>query len=376
MSKVNIPICEPNIGEDEIQNVLHCLRTTQISGWAGEYITEFEEKFSAYCGAKYGIATSNCGTATILALESLGIGNGDEVITATFTFAAPVFAIIHSGAKPVVVDCESKTWNMDPSKIEEKITKRTKAIMPVHIYGHPVDMNPILALAQKYNLYVIEDAAEAHGAEYQSRKVGCLGTAGCFSFYINKIITTGEGGMLITNDERLAEKARLLKNYATSKERRFFHHHVGLNYRLPNIQAAIGVAQLAKIDGFIERKRHIANSYRSSLKDISGITLPVEMPWAKSVFWVYAILIEDEFGLSRDEVMQKLTERGIETRTFFIPMNQQPFFQKMGLSEKAGCPVAEEMSKKGLYLPNGVGLTEAQISQVCNAIKEIWGRWL
>ena len=319
-----IPVCEPNIGEEELQNAIQCLRTSQISGWAGKYIDEFEQKFSAYCGAKHGIATTNCGIATLLALESLGIGKGDEVITSTFTFAAPIFAIIRSGAKPVVVDCEAKTWNMDTDKIEGKITKRTKAILPVHIYGHPVDMNPILELARKYALYVIEDAAEAHGAEYYGRKVGCLGTAGCFSFYINKIITTGEGGMLITNNDSLAEKARLLKNYAPSRERRFLHYYNGFNFRMPNIQAAIGVAQLAKIDKFIAKKRHIASLYSSNLKDVSGVTLPLEMPWAKNVYWVYPLLIEDEFGLSRDQVMQKLTERGIETRTFFVPMNQEP----------------------------------------------------
>lgn len=366
-----IPVCEPDIGEEELENVVRCLRAGQISGWAGEYIDEFEQKFSAYCGAKHGIAVNNCGIATLLALESLDIGKGDEVITSTFTFAAPTFAIIHTGATPVVVDSEAETWNIDPSKIEEKVTERTKAILPIHIYGHPVDMNPILDLAQKYGLYVIEDAAEVHGAEYYGKKVGCLGTAGCFSFYINKIITTGEGGMLITNDDGLAERARLLKNYATAKERRFLHYYVGFNYRMTNIQAAIGVAQFAKIDKFIKRKRHIASSYSSQLRDVGGITLPSEMPWAKNVYWVYGILIEDEFGLSRDEVMQELAERGIETRTFFIPMHQEPFFQKLGLFRGGSYPVAEEISRKGLYLPNGVALTEEQIEYICQAIKNI-----
>ena len=370
--KATIPVCEPNIGEDELESVIRCIRSGRISGSAGgEYIEQFEEGFSVYCGTRHGITTTNGSTALILTLESLGIGVGDEVIAPTFTFAATVFAIIQAGAKPVVVDSEPETWNINPAQIEAKITKKTKAIMPVHIYGHPVDMNPILNLAQNYGLRVIEDAAEAHGAEYYGQKVGSLGIAGCFSFHATKIITTGEGGMIVTNDDDLAERARLLRNYATSKERYYLHHYVGSNHRMTNMQAAIGVAQLVKIDRFIERKRQIASLYSSCLKDVSGITLPAEMPWAKNVFWVYGILIEDAFGISRDQVMQELTERGIETRNFFIPIHQQPFFRRKGLFEGKGCPVAEEISRKGLYLPSGVGLTDEQIRYVCDSIKDI-----
>ena len=366
-----IPVCEPELGKEELKNVIDCIKTKMISGSAGKYIEEFEEKFSKYCEAKYGVATTSGTTALHLAIESLGIRNGDEVITPTFTNAATAFAIIYSGAKPVLVDCEPKTWNIDINQIEEKITNNTKAILPVHIYGHPCDMDPISNIAEDRNLFIIEDAAEAHGAEYKGKKVGGLGDIGCFSFYANKIITTGEGGMIVTNDKEVAEKAKLLRNLAFSKERRFLHDYLGFNYRMTNIQAAIGLAQLAKINKFIRKKRYIANTYNFLLKNVSGITLPPEMPWAKNVFWMYSILVEDEFGISRDELMKKLEKKGIETRTFFIPMNQQPVFQKMGLFKGEGYPVAESLSEKGLYLPSGSGLKKEQIKFICGSIKDI-----
>ena len=366
-----IPVCEPELGKEELKNVIDCIKTKMISGSAGKYILEFEEKFSKYCDAKYGVGTTSGTTALHLAIESLGIGDEDEVIVPTFTNAATAFAIIYGGGKPVLVDSEPKTWNIDTNQIEEKITKNTKAILPVHIYGHPCDMDPISNIAEDHNLFIIEDAAEAHGAEYKGKKVGGLGDIGCFSFYANKIITTGEGGMVVTNDEEIAEKAKLLRNLAFSKERRFLHNYLGFNYRMTNIQAAIGLAQLAKIDEFIRRKRSIANTYNLLLKNVSGITLPPEMPWAKNVFWMYSILIEDDFGINRDELMKKLEKKGIETRTFFIPMNQQPVFQKMGLFKGERYPVAESLSRKGLYLPSGSGLKKKQIKFVCDSIKDV-----
>jgi len=342
-----------------------------ISGTSGGYITEFEQRFSAYCGKQYGIATTSGTTALHLAVASLELGSGDEVIVPAFTNIATVFAIVYSGATPVLVDSEAETWNIDVTKIEEKITKNTKAILPVHIYGHPCDMDPITKIAQKYNLYVIEDAAEAHGAEYKGKKAGGMGDIGCFSFYANKIITTGEGGMIVTDSAEIAERAKLLKNLAFSEERRFLHHYLGFNYRMSNIQAAIGVAQLGKINTFIDKKRHLASLYNSLLKDVPGISLPAEKSWAKNVYWMYCILVKDEFSMSRDKLMTRLIEKGIETRTMFIPMNQQPVFHKRGLFKKLKCPIAEELGRKGLYLPSGVGLSDEQIERICDIIRSL-----
>lgn len=364
-----IPVCEPFIGEKESEHVLDCLKTNWISS-KGKYIEEFEQRFASYCGCKYGISTTSGTTALHLALASLGIGSGDEVIVPTFTMISTVFAIVYTGAKPILVDAEPETWNMDVTKIEEKISLRTKVIMPVHIYGHPCNMDPIMEIASKYNLYVIEDAAEAHGAEYKGKRTGGIGHIGCFSFYANKIITTGEGGMVVTNNEEIASKARALKDLAHSEGRRFLHTDIAFNYRMTNIHAAIGLAQFERIDELVERRRTHAYLYNSLLKDTEGVKLPPEKEWAKNVYWMYSILIENGFGMGRDELMQRLKEKGIETRTFFIPIHQQPAFQKIGLFEGEVYPVAEELSGKGLYLPSGSGLTEKEISQVCEAVRE------
>lgn len=364
---MKIPVFEPELGEEELANVADCVKTGWISGYSGKYIDEFEEKFSSYCGCKYGITTTNCVTALQLVLESLEIGKGDEVIVPTFTMMATVAAIVRVGAKPVLVDSEPITWNIATEQIKENVTNRTRVIMPVHIYGHPCEMSPILELALKHGLFVIEDAAESHGAEYKGKRTGGLGDAGCFSFYINKIITTGEGGMITTNNKRLAERAKLLKSYATIPASRFLHEYIGFNYRMTNIQAAVGVGQMSKIDRFVERKREIARQYSNRLKSIKGIALPVEMPWAKNVYWVYGICVAES---RRDELRMRLSEKGVETRTFFTPMHMQPCFRKIGLFVNDEYPVAEQLSREGLYLPNSVNLTEEQIEYICNIIKE------
>ena len=367
-----IPVCEPLIGDKELKNVVDCIKTNWISS-KGKYIGEFEEKFSSYCGTRYGITTTSGTTALHLAIQSLDIGKGSEVIVPSFTMISSVFAIMYGGAKPVLADSEPETWNIDPDKIEEKITKNTKAILPVHIYGHPCDMGPILDIADDYGLYVIEDAAEAHGAEYKGKKAGSMGDIGCFSFYANKIITTGEGGMIVTNDGELAEKARLLKNLAFSKEKRFLHTNLGFNYRMTNIQAAIGVAQLERVDELVEARRKNASRYNKLLKDVQGITLPVEKKWAKNVYWMYSILVEDEFAISRDELMEELEENGIETRRFFIPIHQQPMFKEWRLFEDGTFPVAEKLSEKGLYLPSGSGLKKDEIEYVVETLASLGG---
>jgi len=364
-----INVCEPTLAGKELEYVIDCIKTNWISS-AGKYIEQFEKQFAAYCNTKHGIAVSNGLAALHLALAACGIGKGDEVIIPDFTIISNSFAITYLGAKPVLVDVDPKTWCIDVKKIEEKITKNTKAIMPVHMYGHPCDMDPIMEIAKKHNLLVIEDAAEVHGAEYKGRKVGCFGDAGCFSFFANKIITTGEGGMVITNNDKIAEKARIMRNVSHSPKKRYLHEMIGFNYRLTNLQAAIGVAQLENIEKYVDARRNHAKLYNSLLKNVKGITLPAEEKWAKNVYWMYSILIQDDFGMARDELQKKLREKGIDTRTFFIPTHAQPVFEGMDFT-KGSYPVSDEISRKGLYLPSSSSLTEEQIRFICDTIKAI-----
>ena len=365
-----IPVCAPTLGRKEREYVMDCLHTNWISS-SGKYLNDFEQAFSEYCGVQYGIATTNGTTALHLALAALEIKDGDEVIMPTFTIASTAFAAIYCGAKPVFVDSQPDTGNIDPEKIEEKITKKTKAIMPVHIYGHPCEMSDIINLAKKNKLSVIEDAAEAHGAEYYGKKVGGIGSAGCFSFYGNKIITCGEGGMVVTNNKKIAARCRRLKNLAFLESKRFWHLELGFNHRMTNMQAALGLAQFEQIEGLIAKRRKNAQIYNSLLADVPGIRLPVEYPYARNVYWMYAILIEKEFGMTREKLMPCLKERGIETRTFFIPMHQQPVLKKMGVVEQERFPVAEKISREGLYLPSGSGLKKSEIEYICDSIRKI-----
>jgi perosamine synthetase len=361
-----IPVCAPKIDERDVELVAECVRSTWISG-TSEYVTEFEEKFAQYCNCKYGVATNSGTTALHLALATLNIKKGDEVIIPTFTMIATANAVTYTGAKPVLIDSEPNTWNIDASKIEKKITRRTKAIMPIHTYGHPADMDPILELAEKHGLYVVEDAAEAHGAEYKGKKTGSLGNLGCFSFYANKIITTGEGGAIVTNDEDLAEKARWLRAHAFGRYgKHFYHEALGFGYRMSGLQAALGLAQLKCIDEFVLIRRNNAKLYNSLLSELGDkITLPPEAPWAKNVYWMYSILIE-EISISRDQLLKKLELEGIETRTFFHAIHAQPIYAKKYEGEKF--PVADEISKKGMNLPSGNNLTKDEINQVCDCI--------
>jgi perosamine synthetase len=261
-----------------------------------------------------------------------------------------------------------RTWNMDVDQIEAKVTEKTKAIMPMHTYGHPVYMDKVWEIAEKHGLYVVEDAAESHGAEYKGQRTGSLGDAGCFSFYANKIITTGEGGMITTNNEQIAKLASNLRDHAFSEERHFWHKYLGFNYRMTNLQAAVGLAQTERFAEFVQRRRDNAYHYNSLLKDIPGITTPPEESWAKSVFWMYSILLDDEFGLSRDELREKLAERGIETRTFFIPIHLQPIYFKTFKGKRY--PVAEDLCKRGLYLPSASSLTKEEIEYIVEQVAE------
>lgn len=362
-----ILVCEPTLGEEELNNVIDAVGSGFISGTGGKYIEEFEKKFAKYLGVNYAITTTSGTTALHLALETLGVKRGDEVIIPDHTMIATVNAILYTGAKPVFVDAEPRTYNIDINKIKEKITEKTAAIMPVHIYGHPCDMGAIMALAKKYNLLIVEDAAEAIGAEYKGKKAGTFGHINCFSFYANKIVTCGEGGMVVTNSFETAERARKLKNLSHSKVR-FLHKELGWNYRMTNITAAIGSAQMDKVEKLVDMRRNNAKLYNSLLEDVKGIKIPIEESWAKNVYWMYSILLEDSFPIKREDFMQKLLEKGIQTRTFFIGMHEQPFLRRFATGEY---PITEYISKRGLYLPSSSHLKKEEVEFICNTIKRL-----
>lgn len=363
-----IPVFEPLIEDDEIEHVLSALKRGEISGSFGSAIPEFEEGFAAYCGAKHGIAVSSGTAALHVAVDAAGIGLGDEVLISACTNIATALAVYRAGAIPVPVDSEALTWNLDLSKIEELITPRTKAILPVHIYGHPVDMDALMGIAERHSMIVIEDCAESHGATVRGRMTGTFGAMGCFSFYANKIITTGEGGMVVTNDDALAERVRLLRNLAFMTPR--FHHEIaGYNFRMTGLQAALGVAQLPKIERIIGGKRRVAAAYNELLSDIPGLQLPHEASWARNVYWMYCVVVRPEFGINRDELTRVLREDGIDTRTFFCPMGQQPFLRAQPGFRNVPCPVADYLWERGLYLPSSVSLTHETIARVADCIR-------
>lgn len=377
--KIMIRVNEPLLGKEEFNKVVSCLRSNWISS-QGKYLTEFEEKFARFCGVRYGISTTSGTTALHLALAALGVGPGDEILMPTFTMAATAFAVSYCGAKPVFIDSEPETFNIDLDRVssclrlrERQGKRKVKAILPVHMYGHPVDMDPLLEMAERFSIAVIEDAAEAHGAEYKGKRCGSFGSLGCFSFYANKIITTGEGGMVVTDDPHLADKARRLKDLAHAPGKRFLHTDLGFNYRMTNLQAALGVAQLNKIHTHIKKKRWIAREYEKGLKGVPGLRLPIEKSWAKTVYWMYGVLVEPEFGLDRDELMDRLKQRGVETRSFFVPMHLQPVYNPSAKNSRhyGPYPVAEALSRQGFYLPSGLTISRDQIHTICDHIKKL-----
>lgn len=367
MKKFTIPVNEPSLGENEKKYVQDCLTSGWISS-AGHYIKTFEEKFAAYCECQYGTTTTNGTSAIHLALKSLEIQPGDEVLVPSFTMAGTVYPIIQCGATPVFVDSELKTFNIDIQDLTKKITAKTKAIIVVHLYGHPTDMDPIMALARKHQLWVIEDAAEAHGALYKNKKVGSIGDIGCFSFYANKIITTGEGGMIITNNKNIIAHARRLKDLAHGEVR--FTHDLpeAYNYRMTNMQAAIGLGQLERIEEIISKKIANAKRYNQLLKDFADITLPICEPWARNVYWMYGILVKPNSLIQKNDFMNALKNVGIDTRSFFYPLHQQKAFAPFN---KNDCPNADYLSQHGFYLPSGQALTFEQIDYVADHIQQI-----
>jgi perosamine synthetase len=363
-----IQVNEPQIGKREKEFVLDCLDSGWISS-AGKYIEKFESRWAEYCGMPYGVAMSNGTVALEAAIACIDLQPGDEVIMPTFTIISCALAVWERGGIPVLVDSDPETWCMDVSKIEARITPHTRAIMPVHIYGHPVDMQPLMEIAHKHNLLIIEDAAEAHGAEYQGRKCGSFGDIACFSFYANKIVTTGEGGMALTRDPKLAEKLRSHRNLCFTPDRRFYHTELGHNYRLTNIQAAIGLAQIEEIESHIAHKRKMAEAYGQRLKGLAGLQLPVEKSWAKNVYWMYGIVLDESTGLDGVKFAKRLREKDIETRPFFWGMHEQPAFRDRGLFLGEHYPVAERLARQGLYLPSGLTLSDEQIAQVGSAVE-------
>lgn len=342
------------------------------SGWLsaeGPQVELFERAFSSYIGMRFGATTNSGTTALHLALLTLGIKPGDEVILPAMTIASCYFAAWYVGAKAVPVDIDEETYTINPALIEKAVTKKTKVIMPVHLYGHPCDMDPIMTIAKKHRLYVVEDAAEAHGAEYKGKKVGSFGDISVFSFYANKIVSCGEGGMMLTNNKRLYERALKLKNLAHVSHKRFTHDAVGYRYQMTNIQAALGLIGLSHVQESIKRKREMAANYSKRLQGISGVITPIEKPWAKSVFWMYAIrIIKHKYGKSKDALMKNLNARGIQTRSFFYA--PKTAFKKLGLFKQYHAPVADRIEKEGIYLPSGLGITKQEIAYVVDSVKK------
>lgn len=363
-----IDVFEPIIGEEEIEAVVAALRRGEISGSFGESIPRFEQEFADYCGCKYGVAVTSGSTALHLAVAAAGIGDGDQVLVSASTNIATALAVVHNGAVPVPVDSEEITWNLDLNLLEDLITEKTKAIIPVHLYGHPVDMDALMDISRRHNLLVIEDCAESHGATVRGRMTGSFGDMACFSFYANKVITTGEGGMVTTNDERFAERLRLLRNLAFTKPR-FRHEELAFNFRMTGYQAAMGSAQFAKIEHIVSEKRRVAHTYNKYLRNVEGLQLPHEADWARNVYWMYAVVVRPEFGASRDELMTELRGAEIDTRTFFCPMNQQPCLQSVPDFRAVPCPVADRLWEDGLYLPSTYSLSEHVIEQIADAVR-------
>lgn len=369
-----IPLCIPKIQGNEWEYLKECLDTNMISS-IGHFVDLFEENFKQYVQSKTAVASMNGTTSLTLALQILGIGLGDEIIVPSMTYVASVNPIMYVNAKPVFVDIRPNTWVMDVDKVEELINKRTKAIIPVHLYGNIVDMEPLLELARKYNLYIIEDATEGLGAKYKTKDgkwhmAGTLGDIGVYSFNGNKLITTGAGGMLVSNNIAIGQKAKYLSNQAKTilDNGGIIHEEIGYNYRMPNLLAAVGVAQLEQINKYIYLKRKQAKLYDELLKEICGIKLVTQSPNVKHGYWLYSILVTDDYSISRDQLIQELKNRNIMTRPFFQPIHAMKPYK---CEKKLNLPVTNRISKMGINLPSTVGLNKDEIQYICQCIKDI-----
>jgi perosamine synthetase len=374
-----IPVNEPLLNGNEKKYLDECIDTGWISS-EGPFVQRFEEKMAAAASRKYGIAVCNGTVALEVAVAALGLLPGDEVIMPAFTIISCAAAIVRRGCMPLLVDSEPLTWNMDVEKLKAKIeneieikkNNKLKAIMVVHIYGLPVDMAPVIEIADKYGLKIIEDAAEMHGQRYKGRPCGSFGDISTFSFYPNKHITTGEGGMVLTDDDRLAERCRSLRNLCFQSKKRFVHEELGYNFRMTNLQAALGLAQLERLEEFVARKRRMGKRYNDLLLNVEGLELmPEKTVYAENIYWVYAMVLKDPVPFDAEDAMRRLGQRGIGTRPFFWPMHEQPVFRRMGLFEGERYTVAERLGRRGFYIPSGMALTEAQMKEVAEAVKEI-----
>lgn len=368
-----IPVNEPLLNGNEKKYLNECIDTGWISS-EGPFITRFEEGMANYVGRKYGVACANGSAALDIAVRALNLQKGDEVIAPSFTIISSVQSLVTNGLKPVLLDCDFSTFNINPSEIETKITPKTRAIMVVHLYGLTVDMDMVLNIAKKYNLKIIEDSAQMHGQEYKGKKCGSFGDVSIFSFYPNKQITTGEGGMVLMDNENIYEKSKALRNLCFSPDvnNRFIHEEIGWNYRMTNLQAALGVAQLEKIDKIVEKKRYIGKLYNKLLKDTEGINLPIaQTQYCENIYWVYAITLKDSIKKSAKEIMEELGKKGIGTRPFFYPMHKQPVFNNMGLFIDNYLPNSEKLYERGFYIPSGLALTKEQIEEVSKSLNEV-----
>jgi perosamine synthetase len=367
-----IPVNQVLLDGNEKKYLNQCIDSGWISS-EGPFVRQFEEQFAARMGRKHGISVSNGSVALDAAVRALGLGPGDEVILPTFTIISCAAAILRAGAVPVLVDSDPMTWNMQARQVEARLTSRTKAIMLVHIFGLPVDMDSMLEVAAGRGIAILEDAAEMHGQTYKGRPCGAFGDISTFSFYPNKHVTTGEGGMILTDCDHLAERCRSLRNLCFQSKKRFVHEEMGWNFRMSNLQAALGVAQLERLDEFVDRKRMMGRLYTSLLSGVSGLQLPVErVEYAENIYWVYGLLLGKEIAFDAEEAMRRLRILGVDTRPFFWPMHEQPVFLKKGLFAGESYPVAEHLGRRGFYLPSGLGITEAQIRQVAATVRSVF----
>lgn len=366
-----ISVNEPLLDGNEKKYLLECIETGWISS-EGHFVKEFEERFAGRVGRQFGIAVANGSGALDIAIQALQLGPGDEVILPAFTIISCAASIVRAGAVPVLVDADPVTWNMSVKQVAERITPRTRAIMVVHIYGLPVDMDPLIELAKKHDLKIIEDAAEMHGQTYKGKPCGSFGDISTFSFYPNKHVTTGEGGMLVCDDPNLAERCRSLRNLCFQAKKRFVHEELGWNYRMTNLQAALGLAQLERLDEFVARKRAMGLKYTDRLAQIDGLELmPAKIGYAENIYWVFGMVLKDNVKFDAEEAMRRLGSGGIGTRPFFWPMHEQPVFQKMGLFSGESHPVSERLARRGFYIPSGMALTETQMDTVAEEVKRL-----
>jgi len=369
-----IPVNQPVLGGKEKEYLARCIDTGWISS-EGPAVQEFEEKLADRVGRRYGIAVSNGSTALDLAVRALKLPEGSEVIMPSFTIISCAAAIVRAGLKPVLVDAEPRTWNMDVLQLESRLTAKTRAIMVVHIYGMPTDMDPVIAFADAHDLRIIEDAAEMHGQTYRGRACGSFGEVSAFSFYPNKHITTGEGGMVVTDGEEFAEICRSLRNLAHSPGRRFVHEELGFNYRLTNLQAALGLAQLERLDETVAKKRDMGRLYNKYFESMPEIQIaPEQMEYADNIYWVYGMVLDDSVPMDAEQMMKRLAQLNVGTRPFFWGMHEQPVFRKMGWYENERLPVTERIARRGFYVPSGLGITEAQQLRVVEAVKRALAR--